>query len=131
MLLAIPVWNDRVSPVFDTACQLLLVEVEGGIPRGRRTEEIPDLLPGRRVQRMGELGVELLICGGISRPLAMMLGAAGVRIVPWVAGPVEEVLQGYLDGQLPHPRWMMPGCLGRGHPQGGGERRRGRRGPRI
>ena len=128
MRVAIPVWNGRVSPVFDTAGQVLLVEVEQGSERNRRSEELSGSFPAWRVRRLVELGVEVLICGGISRPLATMLAAAGIRLVPWTAGSVDEVLTAYLGGRLPDPRWLMPGCAGwqRTHEPGG----KGRRGPR-
>ena len=128
MLLAIPTLNNRVSPVFDTACRLLLVEVDQGSERARRTEELLDALPTLRVKRLRELGIEVLVCGGISRSLAVILEAAGIRVVPWVAGPVGDVLRVYLEGRLPHPRWMMPGCFCHQHSHQGGSGRRGRRG---
>lgn len=130
MLLAIPILNGRVSPVFDTACRLLVIEVDQGTERARRTEEFAEAFPARRVRRLSDLGIDVLVCGGISRPLAMMLQTAGIRTVPWIAGPVEDIVQAYLVGRLPHPRWMMPGCLGqrrqhRGGPWGQGRRGRG------
>jgi predicted Fe-Mo cluster-binding NifX family protein len=117
MRLAMPVWNGRVSPVFDTAAQVLVVEVEQACERSRREEALTDSLPTWRVRRLVDLGVEVLICGAVSRPLAALLGGAGIRIVPWTAGPIEDVLRAYLGGELPHPRWLMPGCAcgPRGH----------------
>jgi predicted Fe-Mo cluster-binding NifX family protein len=110
MRLAIPVWNGRVSPVFDTAARMLVVEVEQAGEQSRREEALSDSLPTWRVRRLVDLGVEVLICGAVSRPLAALLGGAGIRIVPWTAGPIEDVLHAYLAGGLPHPRWTMPGC---------------------
>ncbi|MBI4200025.1 MAG: NifB/NifX family molybdenum-iron cluster-binding protein [Chloroflexi bacterium] len=120
MRLAIPVWDKRVSPVFDSAGQLLLVDIENGGERSWRWEAIAESVPIRRARRMVELGVNVLICGGISRPLAALLGASGIRVIPWRAGPVEEVLEAYRTGRLDEARWRMPGC--------GGGRRRHRRG---
>jgi len=127
MLLAIPILNGRVSPVFDTACRLLLIEVEQGSEQARRTVELADSLPMRRVERLRALGVEVLVCGGISRPLGTMCEAAGMRVVPWIAGPVDEIVQAYLAKNLPHPRWMMPGCLCQPHHHRGRSWGQGRR----
>lgn len=33
-------------------------------------------------------------------------------MIPWTAGPVEEVLAAYLGGRLPDPQWLMLGCAG-------------------
>src|SRR3972149_8639367 len=113
MRLAIPVWNKRVSPVFDSAGQLLLVDVENGGERSRRWEAIAESVSSRRARRMVELGVNVLICGGISRSLAVLLGASGITVIPWRAGPVEEVLEAYRTGRLNEACWRMPGCGGR------------------
>jgi predicted Fe-Mo cluster-binding NifX family protein len=133
MLLAIPILNGRVSPVFDTACRLVLVDVDRGNERARRTEEFSETFPLRRVRGLQALGVAVLICGGISRPLATMLAAAGIQVIPWIAGPVDDIVRVYLEGRLPQPQWMMPGCFCHQHGrQGqGGAGRRGGRGPRV
>jgi len=119
MTVAFAVWDNRISPVFDTAGRLLLVEIEAGQVTGRREEPIQANLPGEKVARLKALGVETLVCGAISRPLAGMVAAEGIRLVPFVAGSVEEVIAAYTQGNLPGPTFAMPGC---------GRRRRGRLG---
>jgi predicted Fe-Mo cluster-binding NifX family protein len=115
MQVAIAVWNDRISPVFDTSNRLLLVDVEHGAERGPRivVEIGGDSFPTQRARRLTELEVNVLICGAISRPLAEMVSASGVVVIPWVSGPVEAVLRAYLTKRLSDSRWRMPGCRGR------------------
>ena len=114
MRVAMAVWNDRISPVFDTSSRLLLVDVEQGAERDRRNVEMGvDLFPTQRARRLTELEVNVLICGAISRPLAEMVSALGVVVIPWVSGPVEGVLRAYLTKRLSDSRWRMPGCRGR------------------
>jgi predicted Fe-Mo cluster-binding NifX family protein len=127
MRLGIASWNGRVSPVFDTAAHVLVVDVDEAGEQGRREEAVREPVPARRVRRLVELGVEVLICGAVSRPLATLLAGAGIQLVPWVAGPVDEVLAAYLGGRLPAPQWAMPGCACQ-HPgpRGPRGRRRGR-----
>jgi len=130
MTVAFAVWDNRISPVFDTAGTVLLVEVEGGGVAGRREVPIAADLPTAKVARLKALGVEALVCGAISRPLAEAIAAEGIRLVPFVAGTVEEVMAAYAQGLLPGPAFVMPGCgrrrrgrFGRG--RGGGGRGRG------
>jgi len=123
MRLAIPVWNERVSPVFDAARRLVLVDVENGMEQARREEVIHDSFLTQRAHRLTDLGVNVLICGAISRPLTTLLSASGITVIPWTAGAVDDVLAAYLKGCLPDPRWRMPGCGGRR------QRHRGSRGP--
>jgi predicted Fe-Mo cluster-binding NifX family protein len=132
MRLAIPTRNERISPVFDSAGRILLVDVDEGKERSRCIAPLPaDSLAGR-VSRLKELGVAVLICGGISRTLRQMIEADGIQVYPWTAGPVDDVLDAYRKGRLHEARWLMPGC---GDPRpgaNGGERCRdaapGRRG---
>ena len=110
MIVAMTIWDHRISPVFDTARELLIAQVDGQQLLERQQENLGQQAPGLRVDRMRQLDVDTLICGAISRPLAEMLAAAGIRVIPFVAGDVEEVLAAYLNGGLPAPSFAMPGC---------------------
>jgi len=131
MIVAIPVWQGRVSPVFDVASQLLLLELSGEVETARRQEALPEERPERRVARLQALRIETLICGAISRPLETLLVAGRIKVIPRVCGDVDEVVRAYLADQLPDDRFAMPGCCCPKHPQGRGVcRRRGwRRNP--
>ena len=98
MKIAIPVWNECVSSVFDFAHRLLLVDIENG--RELSQSEVPlapESVP-QRAQRLRSLGTNVLICGAVSRPLMYMLRASGIEVLPYVTGRVDEVLQAYIEG---------------------------------
>jgi len=109
MKIAIPVWNESVSNVFDFAGKLLLVEIENNKEANR--SEIP--LEGHSLpQRAGQLKsleVDVLICGAISQALANMVTASGIQVLPYVTGRVDDILQAYLTSQLVQPQFTMPG----------------------
>jgi len=108
--LAIPTWNQRVSPVLDTAKTLLIVDIEKEREVNRKEEPLKEKSLVLRCSCIKRMGVETLLCGAVSRPLVEMLTAAGITILPWISGQVEEVLGAYLSGSLTHPRFHMPGC---------------------
>lgn len=112
MRIAVPINNDRISPVFDVAGRLLVVDVEGDRETGRTEVALEDQEVGPRVRRVGELHVDVLICGAVSRPLEMMLEDAGVDVVPHTCGNVEDVLRAYRTGALSESAFVMPGCCG-------------------
>jgi predicted Fe-Mo cluster-binding NifX family protein len=114
MKVAVPIWNDRVSPVFDTSKRLLVVEFVGGEEIGREEYALADLFPPLRVRRLKDIGVELLICGAVSNPVALLIDAAGIELVPWVSGSVSEVIDAFNREKLTDSRYRMPGCRGRG-----------------
>ena len=121
MRLAIPVWNDRVSPVFDTANCLMLMDVANGVEQGRQLVDVAQAsFPAQRARRLAELEVSILICGAISRPLAGLVSTAGIVVIPWVSGALDEVVRAFLADRLSNPRWRMPGCAGKRQRQRGG-----------
>jgi len=117
---AFATWQDRIAPVFDVAGHLLIVDAAAGRVVAREEATLAETAPAGRVRRLAELGVEVLICGAVSQPLATLLAGHGIRIIPFVTGPLGEVVAGWLRGQLGAERFAMPGCCGR--PRGGRRR---------
>ena len=119
MKIAVSVWEGRVSPVFDTASRLLVLEAEKTDDASRFEVFLDEQTCSRKCSRIQALGVEVLICGAISRYFQGILTAAGIRVIPWVCGVVTEVVDAYMDGTLSRPRYLMPGCQGRMSNRGG------------
>jgi predicted Fe-Mo cluster-binding NifX family protein len=95
MKVALPIWNERVSPVFDVAKRLRVFEVEGRIITGTTDHSLDG---GGRALRLSALGVDVLICAAISWPAEAALWVAGVEVIPEVCGPADEVVEAYLRG---------------------------------
>jgi predicted Fe-Mo cluster-binding NifX family protein len=112
MRIAIPTWNGRVSPVFDTASRLLVVETGEHGEHSRFETDISEYFLPSKVIGLTGLGVKTLICGAISRPLAFMVTNAGISLIPWISGKVEDVLGAFLSGTLFDLRFTMPGSPG-------------------
>jgi predicted Fe-Mo cluster-binding NifX family protein len=122
MRVAVPVSRDRISPVFDTAERMLVVDLEDGRETSRRLAEIWSRTLPDRVGILTTGGVDVLLCGAVSRPLYDMLELAGIRVTPFLAGPAEVVLKAYLEDRLPEPQFQMPGCCGRRRRRAGNNR---------
>ena len=109
MRLAVPIWEGRISPVFDVARHLLLVEAENGLERSREERAVGEHSPYSWVPMLAELGVDSLICGAITEALSAALTGHGIRVIPWIRGEVDEVLSAYFSGELSEIRLLMPG----------------------
>jgi predicted Fe-Mo cluster-binding NifX family protein len=126
MKLAIPVWQGRISPVFDVAGQLLLVELAAGREVVRSEQMVGGTTADERARLVADIGVETLICAGISQPLETSLADRGIRVIARICGNVEEVLSAFVAGRLREERFAMPGCCGQHRRRHrGGCRRRG------
>ncbi len=126
MKIAVTVWNDRISPVFDVARTILVLSAESGQLVQQGLETFTNDQPMSKVLKLAELGVTTLICGAISRPLADLVSARGIQLIPFVAGDIDEVIDAYQTGDLPSSDLVMPGCRRRrGRCCQGDENRRG------
>ena len=108
MKIAIPIWNGCVSSAFDFAHKLLLIDIQDSSETNRSEIALaPEPIP-QRATRLKTLGVDVLICGAISRSLASLVAASGIEVLPYVLGPVDEILKAYLTGQLGQSKFAMP-----------------------
>jgi predicted Fe-Mo cluster-binding NifX family protein len=109
MKIAIPIWEDRISPVLDAASRLLIVEVVDQEEASRFETYLEDQELTHRCVRIRELGIHTLICGAVSNCFSKMLEASGIDIIPGISGHPEAVLDAYLRGNLCHSKFLMPG----------------------
>ena len=110
MKIGITVWKNRISPLFDSAQMLLIAEIKNGTITGKHYEPFHLDFPSSKAIRICNLGVRVVICGAVSHFLANMIEAYGIRIIPFVAGDVNKVIDAYLKGNLPAMKFQMPGC---------------------
>jgi len=111
MKVIVPYWQGRISPLFDAAGIVLLVEIEDNRVVRRTTYSLhsDDVL--QRVRQTLGLGADILICGAISGPLERMLRATGLEVIPNICGSVDDVLNAYVRGALFDTQFLLPGCF--------------------
>ena len=114
MKTAFAIWDNRIAPVFDTARQLHIVESESERIVREIQEPLVEDLPVKRALRLSELGVGMLVCGAISRPLQALVLSYGIKVAPFVAGELRVVIQAWIEGNLGQTDFAMPGCCGHG-----------------
>lgn len=136
MKLAVPVHQNRVSPLFDVAARVRVLE-SGMDPRRAEMGSLllEGMTPVQRVELLKRVGVRCLICAGISGLCLSLLRGAGIEVVNGVVGEIEEVMDAYRMGSLLQESFRMPGRGGgqrhrMGHRGGRGGRGGGRRGSR-
>ena len=124
MKVGISVWEDRISPVLDGSNRLLVIDIEDGEAAGRREVELDEAFLPFKARKIAGLGLDVLICGAVSRPLAAMLTNSGISIVGWANGSVDDVLRAFLNKELETTDFAaLPTICGHGR---GGRFRRGR-----
>jgi len=124
MKIALSAWKGYISTVFDTADQMLVLEIDGADGQKRTMVKLSTGDAAGRANQIKEMQIDVLICGAISRPLETSLISLGIKVHAFVRGPVEEVLAACQNGNLDQSIFAMPGCRVRGC---SGNRRQNRR----
>jgi len=124
-IIAIAVWGDRISPVFDSSKSLLVLQTNANIIEERTKMELHGELPMERAHELLEARVQTLICGAISAEYEKEIAGTGIRLFSFIAGDAEHVIESYLRGESLFTAFHMPGC-GRRH-----QHRRNRRARHI
>lgn len=123
---------------------MLLVEIVDSVRASRQEIETTDLAPHERINKLIELGIDTVVCGGIDRWSAESLQSSNVKIYAGNTGEAEDALKKLIEGELLDDKLFnrelnpnRPGCaVGRRgqhanrSPATNGCRRRGRCGPR-
>lgn len=109
MRIAVSIWEDKISPLLDTASKLLVIENALQREISRFEVYLLEQDISRRCHFIRGLNINVLICGGVSRQLSGMLEASGINVISGISGPVEEIIEAYLQGTLGDSRYFMPG----------------------
>ncbi len=104
--------NGRISPMYDAAKQLVIIDCRR---RAGVTVRL-DALPADPAERLGffrENRIEVLFTGAISNQDAADLDRLGVRVVAFAAGDWREVWGEWQKEAELRPCHLMPGCCRR------------------
>lgn len=123
MKIALSVWKDCISTVFDAADQLVVLEKDGDGALKSTPFRLNSADGASRARQLKEMKIDVLICGAISRPQEAAITASGITVHPFVRGPVQEIIAAYESGQLHTAAFALPGCRGRGFGAGMGRQR--------
>ena len=127
MKIALSVFRDCISTVFDVADQLMVLEMDEACGHKRTMVKIDSTDPARRAIQLKDREIDVLICGAISRPMQEAIAAMGVLVYPFVRGSVDEIIAAYTTGRLNSGVFALPGCRSRRQAAGKARQNRGGR----
>ncbi len=110
MKVALTVWDDRLSPVFDAATTMLVAEIKDGVISNKTHIPLQPTGAMRFAEMLKQKGVSVFICGAISAGYANRLVFNGIDLISFIAGKTERILEAYAKGEPIVPAFSMPGC---------------------
>ncbi len=103
MTTAIALFGTRISPRFDCAQDFMLITSSESTVTDLRTETIRERLPIRKVKRLADLKVDVLICGGVDESSREHLRAYGIKVLANMKGNVDDAVSHCLPTLTPTP----------------------------
>lgn len=97
---AIPLFNDRISPRFDVCPEIWIIELENGEVINREKWSMASFNLPQRLDQLAAKGVDKIICGGIDSFSIDQLGNKGIEVIHNVAGEAKKALHLFMEGAL-------------------------------
>ncbi|CCK79946.1 conserved uncharacterized protein [Desulfobacula toluolica Tol2] len=110
MKVAITVWDEKISPVFDSAHKLLIADIKNEKIKKMSYQSFNPQFEARLTEDLSHFGIEVLICGAISEIHSTLIEACAIKLIPFIGGNVNQVLEAYAKGNPLGPSFLMPGC---------------------
>jgi predicted Fe-Mo cluster-binding NifX family protein len=100
MKVAVPIWQNRISPLFDVAEILALFDIDKNQAQRYRELCFPSEDSSERIRMIHTMHIDVLLCAGISEPMERTLTSLGITVIPNVCGPVDEVITAFVHGRI-------------------------------
>ena len=110
MNIAVTIWGNRVSPVFDSAKNLMIVQVGDRQISERDYDQVDFSTMDQCLSVLKKHQVDVLICGAITDVQSETVRAASVRLFPFISGQAEAVLESFMQDQAQITQYLMPGA---------------------
>lgn len=100
MKVAFTIWKNRISPVADSAREVLVLDIEGLAVLGRRHERFRNQSLFDRAEKLVDMGVNTFICGAISDFYSGLIEGYGIHLIPFIHGQIDEVVDAFMNESL-------------------------------
>lgn len=100
-IIALPVFQERLSPLLDEARKFVIITLRGEVIAERTLIEINEQSAFIRIERLKEMGVIVILCGAVSDVVAKFIIEREFQLYSWLTGTTDEVVDQYIKGTLP------------------------------
>jgi predicted Fe-Mo cluster-binding NifX family protein len=99
-IVAVPVYQERVSPLLDVAKKFALYELKESEIKQKMTIDIHTDDEPQRIDKLKEIGVTVIIGGAVSGFVSEIIREKGIQLISWITGPVDNTIDLYIKDEL-------------------------------
>ncbi len=100
MKVAIPLYANRVSPRFGYSRTILVAEIVDGRPAQQHIVNTEQAGDAEWLDWLAALGIDVFVCGAADASFVEDGDSLGIRVIPDVAGDVDQILSRLASGNL-------------------------------
>ncbi len=97
---AIPRYGESVAPCFGHSATVSVFTFSGSKVKDQADFVLASPQPLDRVRLLRDQEVDTLICGGLQDRVEDIIRANGIRVISFVSGDVERLLDAFVHGDL-------------------------------
>jgi predicted Fe-Mo cluster-binding NifX family protein len=98
--IAISIFGNRISSRLDMAEKLMIVSVDNMIIKNKEIYLLDSADILKKLDTLVNLKPDVLICGGLTNLCEKKLKTCNIKVIAWVRGETENILNLYLNGVL-------------------------------
>ena len=98
--LAISVFGNRISSRLDVAEKLMLIKIENNQVKNKETILLGENNTSKKLDKLLQLNPDILICGGLTEFCKNKLRNNKIKVIPWIKGETDQIIDLYLKGSL-------------------------------
>jgi len=109
MIVALTAWENRISPVFDESRSLLVAHIHDGKVVKCFFEHFNPSIRWHLIEMLNVLKIDVLICGAISEVSLKIIESTDIKVIPFIGGKIDEILELFIKKNQIPPDIIMPG----------------------
>jgi predicted Fe-Mo cluster-binding NifX family protein len=98
--IAIPIYENRISNRLDCSENMFLYSVDKKKIESQEIVRLVQASPSAKLNMLLDLGIDVLICNGITDFYSRKLSESNIKVIPWISGEVDEIIKQYINGKL-------------------------------
>ena len=109
MKIAVTIWGNRISPVFDSARTLLVARIDGRRITSQYYTSFDPESPVHLINTLKSHEIDTLVCGAISQKPADLISEQNIHLISFVTGNGRRFLDSFAKGRIVEKKHLMPG----------------------
>lgn len=111
MNIAITIWGNRISPVFDSANTLMIAQIEDSKVAHRQFKKFNPKPIHQIASTLNNFQIDVLICGAITEIQSKTIEKTGIALFSFITGNADKALVSLLKKPNQISKFLMPGSI--------------------